>query len=723
MLFLISFLSNYHRRSSHFYYIIDQILLIFKDDFKKHLSNSEIFNIFYANKRLILFLLKNQILHLDPKFARVSDFQIDAKFPHYFFNELGSFFEEYLKREIEEELKKINQDSQDFQANRELGENETYLCQLIRNDLLDEFITYAHKINLPLKSKIKTSIFETNLFLIKNEPTIIEYAAFFGSIQIFNFLRLSGVELNSNLWLFAIHGDGEIIHLLEENSIKPPDNSYEKCFIESIKCHHNEMARYFLNNYLDQNIINEDESVLSQIIASYNYEFFPDDFSNEISFFTFCRMGNFTFAEYMLNTKSFDVDKKNKMHTDFDFVLSPFVVAIRNNQTNIVNLLIDRKDIDVNSIGTAFQFQEFEHTFTALNLLILWNDDKRVELLLHHPKIDVNIKCYEKSYGSNSVFIYDRIPIHEAINEQNLKIFKLLLSHKNIDVNQTLSHYSSINNNTLELEKEVSPLFHAIQKEDIEFVKLLLEHPKINVNLNSIIRDAGYQITTTSLCYSIKNKKDEITKLLLNHPNIDVNSKMLFKDSTYMEKSALYLAVEEKNEEVVKLLLSRQDIDINCHHLFQNSMKTQIKKTMILHKAIMNKNIEIIKLLLSNSKIDINLKSSERNTDKNGINEEEETTLGCAIKNGNVDIIKLLLSNPLIDFRLKSTTYLITQDSQHFEDKTPLQISIAKKNVGIFQLLFEYFIKNENPTKECLADLNKISDNDQIKAVISSYLK
>lgn len=52
------------------------------------------------------------------------------------------------------------------------------------------------KTNLSLHLKIKKSVFESNSFLLDIEPTLIEYAAFFGSIQIFRYLRYNDVALS-----------------------------------------------------------------------------------------------------------------------------------------------------------------------------------------------------------------------------------------------------------------------------------------------------------------------------------------------------------------------------------------------------------------------------------------------------------------------------------------------------------------------------------------------
>ena len=65
LLHLISKIGNNHYRFPNFFSKIEKILLIFKEDIKKHFSNSEIFNIFKSNKRILLFLIEQQIIVID----------------------------------------------------------------------------------------------------------------------------------------------------------------------------------------------------------------------------------------------------------------------------------------------------------------------------------------------------------------------------------------------------------------------------------------------------------------------------------------------------------------------------------------------------------------------------------------------------------------------------------------------------------------------------------
>lgn len=71
--------------------------------------------------------------------------------------------------------------------------------------------------------------------LINQEVTLIEYASFFGPVQIFKYLYQNGVEKTPLLWIYSIHGDNaELIRILEDHEIKPEDKTFESCNEESI---------------------------------------------------------------------------------------------------------------------------------------------------------------------------------------------------------------------------------------------------------------------------------------------------------------------------------------------------------------------------------------------------------------------------------------------------------------------------------------------------------
>ena len=229
----------------------------------------------------------------------------------YFYLEVKPFLNNRIKIEIESknnELKENNLDS--FKEKRKLGENDDYISHMIRNDLIDEFISFVNQKNYFLSSTIKPSIYETNLYLIKNNPTLIEYSAFFGSIQIFKYIFLNQKKFTPSLLVYAIHGDNpEIIHLLEQVKIKNANDLYKQCFLESVKCHHNEIANYIQNNFL-KDPQNGFDVALKKALKYRNYFYFQNDFINEKTFFLLCKYNYIELVEILLKSINFNINLK-----------------------------------------------------------------------------------------------------------------------------------------------------------------------------------------------------------------------------------------------------------------------------------------------------------------------------------------------------------------------------------------------------------------------------
>ncbi|KAK8837292.1 hypothetical protein M9Y10_036722 [Tritrichomonas musculus] len=287
LLRLISCIADNHERSEFVFRNICELLKFYQDKIKELFSNIDLFNIFENNKAILLFLFDTKIITIDAKISNEKILLIE-EYKKLFFPEIKVFLDKEKIAEIEKDISSIDS----FDQKRHEGENDSYVCYLIRQDAAEDFITYVNQTNLSLNSQIKYSIFETNPFLIENGASLIEYAAFFGSITIFQFLRLNNVELTPSLWLYAIHSNNaELIHLLEQNKVDPsPDldkQKYERIFIESIKCHHNEIAEYIKANYLDDQNENEEknEDILSTILQSHNYSYFPSNFTHENDFY------------------------------------------------------------------------------------------------------------------------------------------------------------------------------------------------------------------------------------------------------------------------------------------------------------------------------------------------------------------------------------------------------------------------------------------------------
>ena len=336
---IIKNISDNHHRHLNFMNRINNILQQFKDKIKQTLSNDEIFEIFRSNKIIVLFLLKSDILTITESIYKEMISKLDPngmKYCYFFYPEIEKFIGEEKMKDIKNELlEKDPQIFENFENNRQEGENDSYLCSLIRQDSVKEFITYINRTNYPLSSSISPSIFETNSFLIENKNiTLIEYSAFFGSIQIFKYLQMNKVELTPSLWLYAIHSKkAELIHLLESNKVCPPifkkqnndenneedendeneqveessDDNYLECFIESIKCHHNDIAEYIKNNLLNQE---EEEQIISHIIKYHNYNYFQINTVVNHGFIYFCLYDYSKLVNLLLTQKKDEIDNK-----------------------------------------------------------------------------------------------------------------------------------------------------------------------------------------------------------------------------------------------------------------------------------------------------------------------------------------------------------------------------------------------------------------------------
>ena len=235
VLIFINNVSLYHYRGSYFISKIEKIILFFKDDFSKFFSNYEIFKIFKENLRIILFLHECKIINFDDN--RIISWYLHDERHIYYFNK---------------EIKSSNQvkiDDPKYELKRKKGENDSLICELIRNNSIDDFESHINKNGIDLNSHIKESIYETNQMLLKNKNvSLIQYAAFFGSDNIFYFLIERGVEINISILKFAVHGKNTgiirtIIDEIDSKNINKADA--EEVLLTTIQCFNGDFFQYY----------------------------------------------------------------------------------------------------------------------------------------------------------------------------------------------------------------------------------------------------------------------------------------------------------------------------------------------------------------------------------------------------------------------------------------------------------------------------------------------
>lgn len=326
LLIFLSNISKNHHRNNNTIQKIEQCIQLFKNKIKSNFKNSEIFKIFEDDKRILYFLLKEKIIILDDIITPLIFKKIDKKgfkFIHYLYPAVKCQINPEVEVKLKAEVSSFcGEDFDTFEKNCLEGENDSYICTLIRNDSIEEFVTYISQTQIPLSSKISNSIFETKLFLIENKPTIIEYASFFGSIQIFQYLKYNNVKLEPSLWLYAIHGkNAEIIHLLEQLKLVPKDKSYQECLMTAIKCYHNDIANYINDNValqLTHDIFENDTideffyiwNIYSYAFGFNNFSFIDQFLDNKFIILYLCNYNYLYLVKLLLEEKSLNLNVK-----------------------------------------------------------------------------------------------------------------------------------------------------------------------------------------------------------------------------------------------------------------------------------------------------------------------------------------------------------------------------------------------------------------------------
>ena len=148
--YLIMAIVNNHHRFPNMLSKIEKIIIFLKDELMTFFTQDEIFNTFKDNKRVLMFLFKIEILHLNDSILNImknlDDYNKDYSI--YFSPEIKKYNAD-LK--VENNLGKIQND---FENKRLIGENDNDICQIIRQDQIDNFIAYVKQKNIPLSSKV-----------------------------------------------------------------------------------------------------------------------------------------------------------------------------------------------------------------------------------------------------------------------------------------------------------------------------------------------------------------------------------------------------------------------------------------------------------------------------------------------------------------------------------------------------------------------------------------
>lgn len=330
ILHLIATIASNNYQSTNFITKIYQLLRFFFNEIQKYYTNIEIFYIFRRHKQILLFLFDHEILIPQKNIASflTEEKYIQKEYSSYFYPEFENFFKGNDKIKIHPKLLENNYEI--LKKARKVINFYKDIQKLIRKDSLNDFISYVSSKNIPLDFKVTKTILEWDLFVIKNEIRLIDYAALSGSAQIFKYLVSNKIELKPFLWLCAIRGNNtEIIHILEDSNVQPPDNNFLICFKEAVKCHHNDFAKYFKNNHLNDDGENK-LALISICIKYYNFEmlneidFSIDDLTNQDILYSLIKGGFLDIVDFIIKNASKTVDLNIISNAYFNSIKTSF---------------------------------------------------------------------------------------------------------------------------------------------------------------------------------------------------------------------------------------------------------------------------------------------------------------------------------------------------------------------------------------------------------------
>ena len=410
--------------------------------------------------------------------------------------------------DIEENIiKNICYEEDIFLEKRKIGENDTLLCKIIQRDLIDEFIIYINKEKIPISSRIMTSIFETNSFLLENCPTLLEYSAFYGSVQIFRYLINKGAKFTPSLLNFSIHGQNHEIIEKTMNNQNNTFKSYISCLIESIKCHCCGLTQFIFDSYLKKSIENIkafDESFNKHCLKYYNYA---------------C-------LRKMLNHSFVNLIKKHQEQND--------------SYIDVSNDTIEQE----NSLNERFILYNFIENLFNIVKILQEKVNVQSDIITSVTEENVCLKNQNKCLRLQNSILKKRIK--KAVNQNNLLIGKL--AKKNSKINE-------LKNQLKNLAKE-----EYYSNDDVEFgpenlttsiIFEIIKKSKINVYCRR------YSKTLKDICFMLyinSNVTYNLLRKFLPLPNPD-NLRKEYKDTVKNKEENLlnqnqikYLLEELRNE-------------------------------------------------------------------------------------------------------------------------------------------------------------------------------
>lgn len=299
---LINQISEMHHYSINMYEKLTKILQYVKEDLLKHFTNEEIIQIF-ANKKILLNLIKENIIKIDKSTAQQID-KLDSKIRDFFYPEIKAFLDD---------PKEPENMPPDFEEKRKdpFGKDTAIRCY--QTDDLDGFISYIEekKGAITKDSGLAPYFYEYYGYASLEQAALIEFAAYYGSKKIFDYLLKNDYLVRPIAIFYAIRGGNlEIFKKIEEQKLDFPEKDYLDWMNTAIISHENEIATYIKEKYFEKN--GDDLSdYIKTMVNVYNYYFIDSNF--EFLSFHICYLLEFTksfnFSRILLKDKKVNINQ------------------------------------------------------------------------------------------------------------------------------------------------------------------------------------------------------------------------------------------------------------------------------------------------------------------------------------------------------------------------------------------------------------------------------
>lgn len=403
---------------------------------------------------------------------------------------------------------------------------------------------------------------------------------------------------------------------------------------------------------------------------------------------------------YLNEAKALLTQKANPNNTTANGE-TPLFIAAQNGHSDMVDLLLHHPTIEINKTL-------YTDRATALFVAAQNNYAQIVDLLLHQNNIDPNKERTDKT-----------TPLYMAAAQGHMEVVTKLLAHPKTDPNkannngETPLYMATAQGHMAVVTKLLvhpktdpnkannngeTPLSIAIEADHIEVAEIFLAHPKIDINKANKDGETPIRIAFSKGHIGMVEK-------LLNHPKIKLmqdDKDMIFFYSIKQNYSLMVKKLIEKKVDIQRHFITKTQILLNeaaknnrknqLQLLFQKKsiISAEIKDLNALHFAVLNGNMEIVCTLI-NAGINIH--------------EGRIAAIDLADAMGYSDIVGLLLRQ-----EFKSEMKNEEEIKALSKMKTLLNVTRDEKNMAQVYAEYECFkglyelIKQQQPLKDPVRD-------------------